>query len=214
MTRSLMVRLAIAVLSTVAATNATTIDFEAQGASAPSAFNGTLNSPLVIGIATFTGGKLLKNEAASVDATAVYATVGGVAGYTDPLVITFSQAVNNVSLMVTNETPDTYTLADNLGNSFGLTASANSNQTLSLTDSGVTQITIATTATVGWDFAIDNVSFTSSAVPEPSTVGFFSLGLMAALLIAFKIRKPGIIIYGEATSRCNTAAATGSCKAT
>lgn len=32
------------------------IDFETQGASAPNHFTGTLNSPLVIGIATFTGG--------------------------------------------------------------------------------------------------------------------------------------------------------------
>ncbi|MBV8833808.1 MAG: PEP-CTERM sorting domain-containing protein [Acidobacteriaceae bacterium] len=179
-------RLALLTVLAVAAVNATTIDFEAQGTSAPSTFNTTLNSPLVIGIATFTGGKLLKNEAVAVpppaETSAVYATTGFLTGYTDPLVITFTQPVSNVSLIVTNQTPDTYTLADNLGHSSSLAIGNNVNQMLSLTDTGATQVTIGTNATVGWDFAIDNVTFTVSSAPEPNTIALMALGLAGALL--------------------------------
>ena len=179
-------RLALLTVLAVAAVNATTIDFEAQGTSAPSTFNTTLNSPLVIGIATFTGGKLLKNEAVAVqpaaETSAVYAATGFLTGYTDPLVITFTQPVSNVSLIVTNQTPDTYTLADNLGHSSSLAIGNNVNQMLSLTDTGATQVTIGTNATVGWDFAIDNVTFTVSSAPEPNTIALMALGLAGALL--------------------------------
>ncbi|MBV9404016.1 MAG: hypothetical protein JO211_01630, partial [Acidobacteriaceae bacterium] len=156
-----LMRLGVVFGLCLAAARATTINFEAQGAAAPAAFDNKLNSPLVIGIATFTGGELLRNEAAAVDLTAVYATANG-APYADPLTITFSQAVSNVSLLLTNETPDTYTLADNLGHSNSTAVNANTGQTLSLVDSGVTQMTIASAIPFGWDFAIDNVSFTPS----------------------------------------------------
>ena len=162
----------ITVFFLTTAADATTIDFEAQGAGAPSTFNTTLNSPLVIDIATLTGGELLKNETVSVppaaDTSAVYATTAFLAGYTDPLVITFAQPVSNVSLLVTNETPDTYTLADNLGNSSSMAISNNVNQTLSLVDGGVTQVAIGTLGAGGWDYAIDNVTYTTT-VPEPAS---------------------------------------------
>lgn len=181
-------RLSLALLSVAAALDATTIDFEAQGIGAPSTFNTTLNSPLVIGIATFAGGKLLNDETTATpppaDATVVYATTGFLSGYTDPLTITFSQPVSNVSLSVTNETADTYTLTDNAGHSVSLAIGTNVNQTLTLGDSGVTQLTISTLATVGWDFAIDNVSFTPVAVPEPE----MALPVAGALLCLSGIR--------------------------
>lgn len=179
--------LLLTVLWMTTAASATTIDFEAQGAGAPSTFNATLNSPLVIGIATFTGGKLLNNEAVAVppsaDPTAVYATTGFLPGYADPLVISFSQPVSNVSLLVTNETPDTYTLSDNAGHSSSLAIGNNVTQMLSLVDSGVTQVTVATAATAGWDFAIDNVTFTTT-VPEPSP----TIPVAGALLCVFWAR--------------------------
>src|SRR5581483_2046640 len=186
MNRYLLAKLAVTVLSTAAAMTATTIDFEAQGATAPAAFNATLNSPLVIGIATFTGGKLLKNEAGGVDATAVYATTGFITGYTDPLVIAFSQPVSNVSLVVTNETPDTYTLMDNLGGSVALAAGNNVNQVLSLSDIGATQISIGTASPVGWDFAIDTVSFTPAPTSAPEPLTAFPV---AAFLGVFLLRR-------------------------
>lgn len=191
MIRNVLLRLSVVVLPTVVAATATTIDFEAQGTSAPSAFNGVLNSPLTIGIATFTGGQLLKNETfgtPSADTTVVYATNGFLTGYTDPLVIVFSQPVSNVGMIVTNETPDTYTLADNLGHSTSLPIGNNVNQMLSLTDTGVTRVTIATNATVGWDFAIDNVTFTPS-VPEPAALAYLGVLLLGAFGFAKRLHR-------------------------
>jgi len=186
-------RFALAVLFSVVSLGATTIDFEAQGATA-SSFNGSLDSPLVIGIATFTGGKLLKNEAfgtPSADTSVVYATNGFISGYTDPLVITFSAPVSNVSLQVTNETPDTYTLADNVGHSSAVPIGNNVNQILSLTDEGVTRVTIATNATVGWDFAIDNVSFTAApaTTPEPASIALGSVGMLGIMSARWRRRR-------------------------
>jgi hypothetical protein len=163
--------IAFSILASVSLASATTIDFEAQGASAPSTFTGHLDSPLTIGIATFLGGQLLRNESAAADSTVVYATTNQVAGpYTDPLTIAFSQPVSAFSIVVTNGLPDTYTIADNVGGSSSAFVNANTNHTFSLSDSGIASITISSLATVQWDFAIDNVTFTAAtAVPEPAT---------------------------------------------
>jgi len=184
MTVSCAVRIGLLFLCSLAVAGATTIDFEAQGASAPSGFTGTLNSPLVIGLATFTGGQLLRNEAGSSDTSAVYATVS-VPKYADPLSITFSQPVSNVSLLITNEIPDTYTVADNLGTSSTVSLNANTGRIFSLVDSGVTQITISSAVTAQWDFAIDNVTFTApmSSAPEPGTAILLGAALSAFALL-------------------------------
>jgi hypothetical protein len=154
------------------------INFEAQGASAPSGFNTTLNSPLVIGILTFTGGELLINEAGGIDETAVYATTNSLGGaYTDPLTIVFSQAVGGFSIDVTDELPDSYTVADNRGGSQSAVAGTNVTQLFSLTDNGITSVTISSATKSLWDFAIDNVQFTptTAAVPEPSSLLLLAL---------------------------------------
>jgi hypothetical protein len=159
------------------------IDFEAQGASAPSVFNGTLNSPLVIGIATFTGGQLLNDAAGAGDGTAVYGSTNLVSGgYTNPLTITFSTAVSSFSIDVTNGLADSYTVADNKGGSRMLAVPFNTTQLFTLTDSGITSITIESATKSFWDFAIDNVQFTRAvaSVPEPS-----SLLLVASICGAF-----------------------------
>ena len=170
---------------------ATVIDFEAQGASAPNGFTGSLNSPLVIGIATFTGGQLLRNQAGGVDTTAVYATTNQTAGsYTDPLTITFSQPVSGFSIVVTNEFPDTYIVADNKGGSSSLPVNGNTNQVFTLPDSGITSVTVASNLTFAWDFAIDNVTFTPAlaVAPEPATYLPVASGLFGVLSI-FKRRR-------------------------
>jgi len=156
---------------------AATIDFEAQGVGAPSAFNNTLSSPLAIGIATFYGGQLLKNEASSADTGTVYATAGG-APYLNPLTISFSQPVDEFSLVITNNTPDTYTVAGNVGGSQSLSLNANAFHIFSLAGNGITSVTISSATPIFWDFAIDNVTFSaaSTAAPEPSL--FVSLGLI------------------------------------
>ncbi len=165
---------------------ATIIDFEAQGATAPNAFSGHTNSPLVIGIATFTGGQLLNHELGFTDATVVYATTNNIAGpYTDPLTIAFSQPVSGFSIVVTNEIPDTYIVGDNKGGSTSLFVNANTSQTFTLADSGIGSVTIASSATVLWDFAIDNVTFSPvTTAPEPATYLPIASALLGALLIA------------------------------
>jgi hypothetical protein len=164
---------------------ATVIDFEVQGGSAPSAFSNILNSPLTIGIATFRGGQLLKNETNSADVSAVYATAGG-APYLDPLTITFSQPVGGFSLTMTNNAPDTYIVADNLGGSQSFALNANASQIFSLAETGITGVTVSSATTTFWDFAIDNVTFLgpSGVAPEPAMcvpVGGVLLGVMLLL---------------------------------
>ena len=156
------------------------IDFEAQGAGAPSVFTGTVNSPLVIGIATFTGGQLLNHESGpSPDQTAVYATANLAGGYTNPIPIHFSQPVSGFSILVTNLIADNYTVSDNLGGSETLFIAGSSQAVFTLPDVGITSVTVQSAATGGqFDFAIDNVTFTPAAppVPEPSSLALLSLG--------------------------------------
>jgi len=172
--------MSICLFGAVTVAEATTIDFEAQAAGAGSVFTGAVNSPLVIGIATFTGGQLLKNETASVDLTGVYATTNLIAGaYTNPLVITFSAPVSAFSIEVTNNFADTYTVADNVGDTSSLLLPALAQQVFSLNGVGITSVTIAATNRASFDFAIDNVQFTAAAVPEPATLTLTALGLAA-----------------------------------
>lgn len=212
-----MIRCGVVFVACVAFAGATTIDFEAQGSSAPSSFSSP-NSPLTIGIATFMGGQLLKNETAVApagDVTAVYATAGpGVsARFTDPLTINFSQPVSNVGLLLTNEVPDTYTVADNLGGS----ESGTTSQMFSLSDTGVTQVTIASATAFAWDFAIDNVTFTPAVttVPEPAMWLPMGLGLLTLLIGSGRrdvgkiasnaISAPGIPKPAQSPSSCRSA---------
>jgi hypothetical protein len=174
-------------VGSAATAKADLVDFESQGAGAPSSFNGTVNSPLVIGIATFTGGQLLNNPDGGFDQTAVYATTNLIGGaYTDPLKITFSMALSAFSIDVTNNLADTYTVKDNLGGSESLGMADNTIQLFSLPGSGITSVTISSADTAFWDFAIDNVEFTpaTSAVPEPSALLLLASTLGLARILA------------------------------
>lgn len=175
------------------AAHADVVNFDAQAVGAPTAFNGTVNSPLVIGTATFTGGQLLVNEIGpSADQTGVYATVSPtfVAGsYTNPLDITFSSPVTGFSILVTNVIADTFTVADNVGDSSSMFVDAGSEQTFTLGGTGITSVTISTTD-ASWDFAIDDVTFSPAAVtatPEPSSLALLGTGLAA--LVQFGRRR-------------------------
>ena len=176
--------------------SAVTINFEAQGASAPSAFTGVPNSPFVVGIATFTGGQLLNKEVSAIDVTAVYATatVGKLA---DPLTITFSQPVSAFSLLLTNAVADTYVVSDDKGGSQSLAVNQNTSQLFSLPDPGITSVSILSTITVPfWNFAIDDVTFTPAAVvntvPEPATLPVAGLLLVCSLLARKRLQLRGL----------------------
>lgn len=150
------------------------INFDAQAAAAPGGFTGTVNSPLAINGVTFTGGQLLNHEiGASPDQTGVYATVSPnfvPGGYTDPLPIGFSTPVSGFSILVTNVLADTFTVSDNLGGSQSFAIGSNGQQLFTLLDTGITSVTVSSANHAQWDFAIDNVTFTPSAVPEPTNV--------------------------------------------
>jgi hypothetical protein len=183
---ALSVCLTALLVGAVVPARADLIDFEAQGAGAPPTFTGILNSPLVIGIATFTGGQLLNHSVGGADTTAVYATSNLLGGaYTDPLTITFSAPVSAFSIDVANNLDDTYTVRDNLGGSESLLLPANTIQLFTLPGGGITSVTIGSSSTSSWDFAIDNVQFTpaTSAVPEPSALLLVAstIGLMGLL---------------------------------
>ena len=178
---------AIALCCTFAA-HADVVNFDAQAAGAPDVFTGVVNSPLTIGSATFTGGELLINETGSVDETGVYATASVGGGYTDPLNITFSSPVSGFSIVVTNNIADTFTVADNLGDSSSAFLVLDSEHTFSLSGSGISSVTISSANQSDWDFAIDNVTFApAAATPEPSSLALLGTGLAA--LVRFGRRR-------------------------
>jgi PEP-CTERM motif len=164
------------------------INFDAQAAGRGGVFTGTVDSPLVIGIATFTGGELLNNETNSVDTTGVYATISPnnvPGGYTNPLTITFSTPVSAFSILVTNNLGDTFTVADNRGGSSTMVLPSLASQIFTLPDTGITSVTVGAASTSEWDFAIDNVTFTPlNTVPEPSTMLLGGMSALAGLAYA------------------------------
>jgi hypothetical protein len=181
----------------------TIIDFEAQGDSKGDTFTGTPDSPLVIGVATFTGGELLFNESFALDETAVYATSSGEgSGYTNPLVINFSVPVSSFSIDVGNGDLDSFafTVADNRGGSttktLGASPLASSLALFTLPDANISSVTITSAeGQAEWGFAIDNVSFTTAA-PEPASGLLIVLG-SAALVFLTKLAKPALRVISS-----------------
>jgi len=172
--------------------SASVVDFEAQAANSGGFLTGIPDSPLTIGIATFTGGELREGLIGiTADQTGVYATQGLFgSGETNPLVITFATPVHDFSLLVANgDSPNqTYTLSDNLGDStnfmLALAGSlSNPVRTVSLAGDSITSVLITSANTDSWNFAIDNVSFTvgPAAVPEPASGLLVAVGLALVL---------------------------------
>ena len=171
---------------------ATTIDFEAQAANAGGFLTGIPDSPLTIGLATFSGGEL---RSAEIDLPAnqsgVYATQGVFgSGETNPLTIQFAVPISGFTLSVANgDNTGTYTVSDDAGDSISASlpsAGAGGARIFSLPGIGVQTVEILSSNADGWNFAIDNVGF--AAVPEPVSVLLFALG--SSLVGWFVKRKP------------------------
>jgi len=187
----------IAFVAGVAPAPATVIDFEAQAASRGGNLTGVPDSPLTIGLATFTGGELLNAEVGlNVDQTGVYATEGLFgSGETNPMVITFASPVDAFSVFVVNgDDTRSYTVSDNLGDSITKSlpsAGALGAATFSLSSNGITTAEITSANTDAWDFAIDDVSFSApTSVPEPEALFLVGAG---SIVLACIWRKRGCL---------------------
>jgi hypothetical protein len=184
--RSVIASASFGLLLTLASSpvSATVIDFETQAANRGGTLTGIPDSPLTIGIATFTGGEL-RNALINLpaDETGIYVSQGLFgSGETNPLVITFAMPVSGFSLLVANgdSQNQTYTVSDDLGDSTTVTLALagslnNAARTVALPGSGIRTVSITSANANFWNFAIDDVIF--SAVPEPMSVSFVLGGL-------------------------------------
>jgi hypothetical protein len=183
----------LSVAVAAAPATATVINFDAQAAGSGGNLTGIPDSPLTIGIATFTGGELREGEVGlNADQTGVYATQGLFgSGETNPLTITFASPVNGFSLFVANgDDVRTYIVSDNLGNSITKSlpsAGSLGAATFSLPGNGLTTVFVTSGNTNAWDFAIDNVSFTATtSTPEPNSLLLLSSALLFLISVAGK----------------------------
>jgi hypothetical protein len=191
-----------ALLLSTGTASATLINFEDQPAG-PSNFAaaGPAQTLTYSGAvtATFTGGVILTNESnQTTDNSNVYATIGsgfgGDPSLTNPLVVTFSQAISNFQIQILNAIAGNYEMSDNMGNSltFNLPTTGSSFLQEGFAAAGTVVDIKYLDSSTGWDFAVDNITFNQplggngnvGAVPEPSTwamllIGFAGIGFMA-----------------------------------
>ena len=183
-----MKRFLILLLAATAALSADTIDFEAETANAGGFLTGTPDSPLAIGVATFTGGELRRGEIGLIaDQSGVYATQGVFGfGETNPLTILFAAPVSGFSVNVLNgDNTATYTISDDRGDSISASlpsAGSGGAKIFSLPGVGIRSVDISSSNADGWNFAIDDVI--SVATPEPGPQLLLALGLLLLGLIA------------------------------
>jgi hypothetical protein len=171
------------------------IDFESETGVANTLLTGVPDSPLTVGIVTFTGGELIRAEAGMpADRTVVYATEGLFGAESNPLTIAFSTPVDAFSILVANgdSQNQSYTVSDNLGDTVTKQlalagAVSGSSASLVLTGSGITRVTISSANPDFWNFAIDDVHFTATAAPEPETWTLCAVSL--AFVFAYVKRK-------------------------
>ena len=172
---------------------ATVINFDAQAADRGGNLTGIPDSPLTIGIATFSGGELLNAEVGlNADQTGVYATQGLFgSGETNPVMITFASPIEEFSIFVANgDDVRNYTLSDNLGDSITKSlpsAGALGAASFSLPGSGITTVYVTSANADAWDFAIDNVRFSAdTAAPEPESLFLVGAGSILVACIRCK----------------------------
>ena len=153
-----------------------TVDFEQFTTGLPNGWT-SIQPPVPVGIATFSGGHLLRAVVGlPANQTTVYGTAIFCEGCLSAITIDFSQPVSNVSLQVLNgQTFQVlYTVQDDVAGStpqvFSLEANCpdldclepGGQMTVTLPSTGITQVMITSNAEQ-WDFFVDNVQFSASA---------------------------------------------------
>jgi hypothetical protein len=142
----------------------TTIDFEQFHGS--SVF-GSVQPPLTVGIATFSGGQILNGTTfLPADQSTVYGTASFCSGCGSSINISFSQPVSDFSMLVLNGQTFTviYTAEDNTGAMQTIVLAANfqsGSGTLSLPTTGIHSVSLTSNA-AQFDFFIDNVDFVAT----------------------------------------------------
>lgn len=161
------------------------INFEGQAVSVGGNATGIPDSPVTIGIATFTGGEFLNAEVGlTADQTGVYASEGLFgSGETNPLVINFASPVSGFSVFVLSaDDAASYTVSDNLGDTLTMSLASEGDlgtAVFSLPGNGLTTIDITSADSNAWNFAIDDVTFTPvSPAPEPASLLLFCGGCL------------------------------------
>jgi hypothetical protein len=171
------------------------IDFDSEGFTGPSLANATsaetISVPTPIGNVQFSGGAVLNHTSMlPADTTSLYYTSYFLVGATNPITITFPENIQGFSVNLYNGQTyaDPFTVADNAGNINTVTLPNNTASGMALISLSATGnvVTISTTDTTGFDFAIDNITFDqtttvgtgqSEGVPEPATLALLSVSL-------------------------------------
>ena len=171
------------------------IDFDSELFTGPSLAGSTaaetINVPTPIGTVQFSGGTVLNHTSGlPADTTSLYYTSFFLVGASNPITITFPAKIQGFSVNLYNgETySDPFTVADNAGNTNTVILpnnTAGGTALISLPATGDV-VTISTTDTTGFDFAIDNITFGQTAstggtqsdgVPEPTTLALLGVSL-------------------------------------
>ncbi|NKE47835.1 hypothetical protein HB662_23870 [Roseomonas frigidaquae] len=203
---------ALGLMATIAlplSAGATVINFDDQGITGPSTFAAASPSPQTIvvptadGNVTFEGGVVLANTTAlPANQTSLYGTAYFGNGLSNPITLTFENAITNFLIDVVNglTTPIEYTVADNLGNSSTFTLPSNAAggiTTIGFAAAGtVVTVSSVTAPTNIFDFFVDNITFNVPiecgpdgcttppvAVPVPAALPIFAMGLLGLGLV-------------------------------
>jgi hypothetical protein len=201
--KRLLIVLAAMLLGTTLQLKADSASFADQPAGASTFAYSSGPETITEGIATFSGGVILTGETfadqnVNVYATCARSTCGITYTFSDPMTITFSQPVSDLTVEIVNNLPDTFILADNNGNYVSANLPYLADTSITLDDAGITSATIGT-ADDGWDFALEGggaITFTPdlppdppydpTSTPEPATASLLGAGLMALAALSRK----------------------------
>ena len=192
---------AAALLCLVCGVNASADIINLEDQTGPSVFGSpavTLNYSTSSGPLSITGGTVLTGTTnLPADETTVYGTASFGLPYASTITLTFTSPINNFFFDLLNglTTTQTYTVADNLGNSQSFTIAPN----LSLGAVTVGFPTVGNVITINcsscgntWDFFVDNIGFNQAtpgtATPEPGTMLLLGVGVLGLAAVKFMKR--------------------------